>query len=130
MSMTTMSHEPDPPTQIEIKQLFKKLCRRYMNREAPPADEEMEPLWRMREYVDAEDIIAWRDEVGLRKGVACEDGKVIFNEWPMPPHEHIVSAFNRQLDIQFSSMYPHYPPVFINTGTTGIYLLSRMNLMC
>ena len=125
-----MNQEPDPPTQIEIKALFKKLCRRYMKRQTPPADKEMEPLWRMREYVDVEDIIAWRDEVGVRKGVVCEDGKVIFNEWPVPPHEQIVSEFNTQFVTQFSSIFsgtPHYP-VFINNGTTGIYLLSRMNL--
>jgi hypothetical protein len=67
------------PTQIEIKALFKRLCRLYMKRQTPPADKEMEPLWRMREYVDIE-IITWRDEMDVRKGVVCEDGKVIFNE--------------------------------------------------
>ena len=84
----------------------------------------------MREYVDVEDIIAWRDEVGVRKGVIYEDGKVIFDEWPGPPHEQILSEFNTQFATQFSSIFsgtPHYP-VFVNDGTTGIYLLSRMNL--
>jgi hypothetical protein len=125
-STTGMSKEPNPPT----KALFKKLCRRYMEQQTPPTDKEMEPLWRMREHVDIEDIIAWRDEVGVRKGVVCEDGKVTFNEWPLPPHEHIVSEFNTQFVTQFSSIFsgtPHYP-VFINQGTTGMYSLSRMNL--
>jgi hypothetical protein len=53
-----MNQEPDPPTQIEIKALFKKLCRCSMKWQTPPADKEMEPLWKMREYVDVEDIIA------------------------------------------------------------------------
>jgi hypothetical protein len=29
-----------------------------MKWQTPPADKEMEPLWKMREYVDVEDIIA------------------------------------------------------------------------
>jgi hypothetical protein len=101
-----------------------------MKRKTSPTDKEMEPLWRMREYVDFEDIIAWRDEVGVKKGVVYENGKVLFNEWPVRPHEHIVSEFNAQFIDQFSSIFrgtPHYP-VFTNDGTSGIYL-SRMNLM-
>ena len=102
-----------------------------MKRQTPPTDKEMEPLWRMREYIDFEDIVAWRDEVGVRKGVVYDEGKVLFNEWPAPPHEFIVDEFNFQFNTQYKSPYsgtPHHP-VFINDGTTGIYL-SRMNLMC
>jgi hypothetical protein len=91
----------------------------------------MEPFWRMREYVDFDDIVAWRDEVGVKKGVIYDEGKVLFTEWPAPPHEYIVSEFNSQFDRQYVSPYAgtaHYP-VFTNAGTTGIYL-SRMNLMC
>ena len=90
----------------------------------------MAPLWRMRTYVDVEDIIVWRDEVGVKKGVVYEDGKVIFNEWLMAPHEQIVSEFNTQFISQFSIIFrgtPHYP-VFVNHGRTGIYLLSRVIL--
>ena len=72
-----MNQEPDPPTRIEIKALFQKLCRRCMKRQTPPTDKEGEPLWRMQEYVDVEDIIARRDEVGVRKGVIYDDGKVL-----------------------------------------------------
>ena len=89
----------------------------------------MVPLLRMREYVDVEDIVAWRYEVGVRKGVVREDGKVIFKVWPEHPHEQIVFEFNTQFATQFSSMFsgtPHYP-VFIRP-ITGIYLLSKMNL--
>jgi len=85
----------------------------------------------MREYVDFEDIIAWRDEVGVRKGVVYENGRVLFNAWPVRPHEHIVDEFNSQFHTQYKSPYsgtPHYP-VFTNDGTSGIYL-SRMNLTC
>ena len=37
-------------------------------------NQEMEPLWKMQEYVEFEDIVAWRDEVGVRKGVVYENG--------------------------------------------------------
>ena len=70
-----------------------------MKRQTPPADKEMEPLWRMRGYVDVEDIITWKDEVGVRKGVVCEDGKVIFDAWLEPPHEQILSELNMQFAI-------------------------------
>jgi len=123
--------DPRPPARNEIKTLFKKLCRQYQKRQTPPTDKEMAPLWRMREYVDFEDIVAWRDEAGVKKGVVYENGKVLFNQWPVPPHEHIVSEFNAQFNDQFSSTFrgtPHYP-VFTNDGTSGIYLSRRMNLM-
>ena len=84
----------------------------------------------MRSYVDVEDIIVWRDEVGVKKGIVCDDGKVIFNKWLVDPHEDIVNEFNTQFIIQFSGLYvgtPHHP-MFLNKATTGIYLLSRMNL--
>ena len=83
----------------------------------------------MQEYVDVENIRKWRDEIGVKKGVVCDDGKIIFDEWPVPPHEQIISEFNAQF-IEFASIYrgtPHYP-VFVNDGTSGIHLLSKMNL--
>ena len=83
----------------------------------------------MREYVDVENIRKWRDEIGVKRGVVCDDGKLIFDEWPDSPHEEIISEFNMQFT-EFASIYrgtPHYP-VFVNNGTLGIHLLSRMNL--
>jgi hypothetical protein len=118
------------PAKTEIKTLFKKLCRKYLKTQTPPTDKEMEPLWEMREYIDFEDIMVWRDEVGVKKGLVYENGRVLFNEWPVPPHEHIVDEFNTQFSAQYKSPYigtAHYP-VFTNDGTQGIYL-SRMNLM-
>jgi len=84
----------------------------------------MEPLWRMRDYVDVENIRKWRDEIGVKKGVICDNGKVIFDEWPVPPHEQIISEFNMQFTAQYASIYlgtPHWP-VFVNDGTSGIHL--------
>jgi hypothetical protein len=124
------SQKPNAPTQHEIKLLFKKLCRRYLKLRGPPPDKEMMPLWRMQEYVDVENIRKWRDEIGVKKGGICDNGKVIFDEWPDKPHEQIISDFNTQFIAQFTSIYlgtPHHP-VFVNDGISGIHLLSRMNL--
>ena len=96
----------------------------------PPPDKEMEPLWRMHEYVDIDNIRKWRDEIGVKKGVICDHGKVIFDEWPDAPHEQILSEFNTQFITQFSSIYLGTPlyPAFVNDGTSGIQLFSIMNL--
>jgi predicted hotdog family 3-hydroxylacyl-ACP dehydratase len=91
----------------------------------------MEPLWKMQPFIEFDDIVAWRDEVGVRKGVVYENGRVLFNDWPVRPHEQIVHEFNTEFAAQLTTPYVgtvHYP-VFTNDGTTGIYL-SRMNLMC
>ena len=129
-STTSASQEPNAPTQHEIKMLFKKLCRRYLKLHAPPPDKDMDPLWRMGEYVDVENIRKWRDEIGVKKGVVCDDGKVIFDEWPVPPHEQIISDFNTQFIAQFASIYLGTPlySVFVNDGTSGIHFLSEINL--
>jgi hypothetical protein len=121
ISATSACQKPDAPIQHEIKMLFKKLCRRYLKLRHPPPDKEMEPLWRMREYVDVENIRKWRDEIGVKKGVICDNGKVIFDEWPDSPYEDIISEFNAQFT-EFASIYrgtPHYP-VFVNKGASGI----------
>ena len=51
-----------------------------MKTQTPPTDKEMEPLWEMRKYTDFEDIMVWRDEVGVKKGLVYENGRVLFNE--------------------------------------------------
>jgi hypothetical protein len=129
LSTTPESQPPDPPTQEDIKIIFRKLCRRYLKLRHPPTDNEMEPLWKIRDHVDIENIRKWRDQVGIKKGVICDNGKIIFDEWPDPPHEQIISEFNAQF-IEFASTYrgtPYYP-VFVNEGTSGIHILLRMNL--
>jgi hypothetical protein len=129
-STSSESQKSDAPSQHEIKLVFKKLCQRYLKLRRPPPDKEMQALWKMRNCVDVEDIRKWRDEVGVKTGVICDNGKVIFDQlWPDSPHEDIISEFNAQF-IEFASIYrgtPHYP-VFVNKGTSGIHLLSRINL--
>jgi len=89
----------------------------------------MEPLWRMQEYVDVENVRKWRDEISVKKGVICDNGKVIFDEWPDAPHEDIISEFNAQL-VEFASIYRGTPlyPVFGNKGSSDIDPLLMINL--
>jgi hypothetical protein len=37
-------------------------------------------------------VSTWRDEVGIRRGVLYEDGKVEVDIWPVPP-EDIIDIF-------------------------------------
>jgi hypothetical protein len=68
------------PIKTEIKTLFKKLYRKYLKTQTPSIDKEIESLWEMREYIDFEDIIIWRDEVDVKKDLVYENGRVLFNE--------------------------------------------------
>jgi hypothetical protein len=128
--MPAATDDITPPSKQGLKSLFKKLCRSYIEHQRPPSDDDMAPLWNYSEYVNYEDIVSWKDEVGVRKGVIVDGGRVRFTEWPSRPHEMIVTEFNQQFSDQFSAIYRGTAsyPVFVNTTTTGIYLLSRMNL--
>ena len=44
------------PSQLEIKNLFKSLCRKYLRTRQPPTQKEMEPLWKCRDHLDFEDM--------------------------------------------------------------------------
>src|ERR1700685_3031691 len=68
-SVTSVNQASEqPPAKTEINKLFKKLCRKYLKTQTLPTDNEMEPLWEMREHIDFEDILVWRDEAGVKKG--------------------------------------------------------------
>jgi hypothetical protein len=50
----------------------------------------------MSNFIDIEDIIVWRDDVGVREGIIVDNGRVIVTEYPSPPHEPIIAEFNNQ----------------------------------
>jgi hypothetical protein len=88
----------------------------------------MQALWDVREYIDFEDVILWRDEIGVKKGIVLDDdGKITFTQWPLRIHEEIVSLFNTQITNQFSTPYWATAafPVLVNTGAEGIYPLLK-----
>jgi len=85
----------------------------------------MEPLWRCRENIDFEDMVKWRDEAGVKRGVVYDGGKVTFVKFADTPHDEIVGEFISQFDRQFRAPYAgtaHYP-AWVNHGTRGIYPL-------
>jgi hypothetical protein len=53
----------------------------------------MRELWEYRDILDLQTVFTWPDEVGIRKGVLYEDGKVEFEEWSLPPHENVIDVF-------------------------------------
>ena len=84
---------------------------------------QMEKLWKYKNYIHFEEMIAWRDEVGVKRGILYDEGKILFEEWPTPPHDEVIDEFNSQFDRQFRSRFagtPHYP-AWVNHGSTGIY---------
>jgi hypothetical protein len=107
----------------QAKKIFKKLCRQYMRTRLPPSY--LLPLWDLRDYIDFEDFVMWKSEVGLKKGAIWEeDGRIYFDQWPIKPHEQIIGDFNSQFSSQFVSIFigtAHWN-AWIYDGTTGIAL--------
>jgi hypothetical protein len=122
-SITTRSSASVLPTQNDTaKNLFKKLTRRYMRTQTPPSDRDLEPLINLRQYYTYDDVIAWRDSIGLRRGVVYEaDGTVSFEECPVPPHERIIGEFTNMFMFQMINSWYNTPngPMFYTTGSEG-----------
>jgi hypothetical protein len=81
----------------------------------------------LKEAYTWRDIIEWRDQIGIKRGIIFdEDGSIIFEEWPDPPHDQIVGVFSGMFDRQFIATYENQAeidPVFEVDGTTGNNLL-------
>ena len=104
---------------------FKRLCRIYLRLQRSPSAKDMESIWRFKRYIDFEDFVVWKQQVGLKRGVIFEeDGTIIFEEWPVPPHDEIIDEFNSQYDRQLKSFYANTPyyPLWVNHGATGTSL--------
>ena len=94
----------------------------YIKLQHPPPVKDMETIWKFKKHINFEDFVSWKDQVGIKRGVTFdEDGTIIFEEWPIPPHDQVVDEFNSQFDRQFKSFYAntlHYP-LWVNDETTG-----------
>ena len=106
-SETSTEFEEKKQRLVSAKRLFKKLATSYLKKRAPPDPESMRELWEYGDVLDLKTVFAWRDEVGIRRGVLYEDGKVEFNEWPLPPHEYIIDLFEIIFRRQFISPWPN-----------------------
>jgi hypothetical protein len=105
----------------KAKNIFKKIARQYMRTHKPPSERELEPLSELREEFTWYDIISWRDEVGLRRGVVYDDGAVTFIEWPQPPHERIIGEITKMFLTQMIIPWDNTAdgPTFYTTGSEG-----------
>ena len=74
-------------------------------------------LWEYKDVLNLMTVFTWRNEVGIRRGVLYEDGKVEFEEWPLPPHEYIIDLFENVFKRQFVSPWPND----LNPTFDGIY---------
>lgn len=94
----------------------------YMRLQRPPSGKEMETIWKFKKHIDFEDFVLWKEQIGIKRGLMFdEDGTIIFEDWPLGPHDLIIDEFNSQFDRQFKSSFantPHYP-LWVNDGTTG-----------
>jgi hypothetical protein len=93
---------------VSPKRVFKKLARSYLNKRAPPDPKHMRELWEYKDILDLNTVFTWRDEVGIRRGVLYEDGKIEFEEWPNPPHVDIIDIFENIFKWQF--LFPWLNP--------------------
>jgi len=83
------------------KLLFKKLARSYLKNRAPSNPESVKELWEFQDLLDLKTIFAWHDEVGVKRGVIYEDGKVEFEQWPLRLHEQLCDIFDKNFQSQF-----------------------------
>lgn len=51
--------------------------------------------------MDLKSVLTWRDELGIRRGVLFEDGKIEFEKWPVAPHDDIIDIFENVFKRQF-----------------------------
>ena len=84
-----------------MKRIFKKLARSYLKKRTRPDPESVRELWEYKDILELKTVFTWRDEVGIRRGVLYEDGKVEFEEWLLPPYENIVDVFETIFRRQF-----------------------------
>jgi len=101
------------------KRVFKQLARSYVDKRLPPHQDQMRELWKYKDVLDLETVLTWRDEVGIRRGVLYDDGKVEFEEWPRPPHEDVIDIFENNFKMQF--VFPWMNPNNLISTFEGIH---------
>jgi len=95
-----------------------------MKNHMPPSDEQMETIRGLRGQFDWEDVIAWQQEVGLKKGIIFEEaGDISFDEWPTAPHEPLILEFTKMFLQQFDTPWINSPlyPIFEGEGSQGTF---------
>jgi hypothetical protein len=124
----------DQPSAVkDSEKAFKRVCRMYVHETSASAPAKgVEMIWKFKKYIDFEDFVLWKDQVGIKKGVVFDEDKtIIFEEWPTRPHDQIVDIFNSQLMEQFSAISPtRHTTLFGSTTEQAVVVpLVEFNLM-
>jgi hypothetical protein len=86
MSTEVVGASASDANKATAKRVFKTLARRYMRTHNPPSKQDLEPLAGHKNQFTWHDIISWRDEVGLNRGVVYEDDGNVVYRMAQPPH--------------------------------------------
>jgi hypothetical protein len=137
ISIATPSTESAPGTDNELlgpdyldrvskaRRMFRKLAKSYLEQRKPPPEDEVAELWQYSDVIDYRKLLLWRDEVGIKKGVLYDTGKVMFDQFTSPPHDEVCDLFHLDFATQFVT--PWVPPFqsapFKGWGTQGKKLL-------
>jgi hypothetical protein len=131
-SATTTSNESSVDTEMEgleytsklskARHIFKRLARFYLDKRKSPAENEVKELWEFSDLLDLRMVLKWRDEAGIKRGILFENGKIEFDEWPIPPHESLIELFENMFKYQFINPWittSNYCPNFDGKRSQG-----------
>ena len=124
--------DPEPKRRATAKRLFKNLARRYLQQRHPPPKEDVEQLWQFSDIIQLRDVVQWKDEAGVKRGILFHEGKIEFDKYPIPPHDDLIDVFNRMFLSQMVFPYintPASPDVFLGLGTTGNEILLSLIML-
>jgi hypothetical protein len=123
ISSAATAENPSNPKKKSAKRIFRHLAKLYNENHMPPENSEILKLTDLKEEFGWSDIIQWRDELGIKRGLIYEDdGSIIFEQWPDVPHDQIINVFSFMFSERFISPYQNQiavDPVFEADGTTG-----------
>ena len=82
-----------PKKKSSAKKIFRRLAKEYLESHVPLTKSDVSKLTDLKEAYAWRDIIEWRNQMGIKRGITFdEDGSIIFEEWPDRPHDQIGGA--------------------------------------
>ena len=103
--------------------IFKRIGRAYLRKQRPPSASALSEINQYRHAFTWQDVIEWSDQIGLHHGVTYDDdGTILFEEWPLKPHDQIIDEISLLFDSQFRVPYMNQAgvhPTFIGDGQTS-----------
>jgi hypothetical protein len=123
VSVKRSKEKVDEPVITLAKRVFKRIGRAYMRKQRTPSASDLAEINQYHHAFTWQDIIEWSDQISLRHGVTYDDdGTVLFEEWPIKPHDQIVDEISLLFDTKFRSPYVEQAgihPTFVGDRATG-----------